>query len=318
MPSLRYTEEHNVLLNLTARGRINDPELADTGVLVDNSGGYSIGASSTIVVDTVDATTKYVVGDIVINQVNSEVGRISSLTSTSITLTSTNKFALADNENLKIATNTKQWLTNRIALKAETISIASSKQVMSFPLPFSGVAIGESQAVSVDMGMTSKTLSMSGIITEQTIYKKFTDNSTVTTVTMCAHEVAQLLHSYVDSSFWQDHQNFNSLIVLIPTRVNKNWEYHAPIDETADIGDLPLMPFTFAVRDKDTEGTIQRGRSEWPPIVDETSVDVSAMSGFIRNFNTTFTAGMPFVEFSLDFEVALSPMAGLKDILSGD
>ena len=45
-------------------------------------------------------------------------------------------------------------------------------------------------------------------------------------VHMTAQEVCQLIHSYVDSSFMQKHQNFTSLIVLIDSKVAKNYEYH--------------------------------------------------------------------------------------------
>ena len=316
MPS--YTGNHNVLLNLSSRASVDDEVVSSSGVLT--TGSVALGALA-FIVDGNDATEHFAVNDIVKNAAGEPIGRVTGVTATQINVGGGTLVALNNDENLKKSNNTRQWLTNRVALKAESISIASSKQVMAFPLPFSGIALGESQAVSIDMGMTTKTISMSGIITDQVITKQFNDdNNTQKVVTMCSHEIAQLLHSYVDSSFMQDHQNFNSIIILTPTRVDKNWNYHNGYAgyETADISDLPLMPFTFAVRTFDTEGTIEKGRTSWPDIVDETSTDTQPLTGFIRNFNTTFNAGQPYVDFSLDFEVALSPMGALKEALAGD
>ena len=33
---------------------------------------------------------------------------------------------------------------------------------------------------------------------------------------------------------------------------------------------------------------------------------IKGLSGFIRTFSTTFQAGQPYVQFTLDFEVALT------------
>tara|TARA_R100001082_G_scaffold93193_1_gene59971 strand:- start:2076 stop:3032 length:957 start_codon:yes stop_codon:yes gene_type:complete len=312
-----YTEGSNVLLNLSSRGTVDQPVISQSGVLATADFATSV---TSITVDGEDATEHYEIGDIVLNADNLKIGKVTGVTSTTISFGETTVRPVTNNLNLRKASNSKQWLTNRIALKAESISISSSKQVMAFPLPFSGIALGESQAVSIDMGMTTKTISMSGIITDQTIHKQFKDDTDVKSITMCAHEVSQLLHSYVDSSFMQDHQNFNSIIILIPTRVDRNWNYHSGYAgyATADTSDLPLMPFTFGVREKDTEGTIEMGRTIWPEVVDETATDTQPLTGFIRNFNTTFNAGQPYVDFSLDFEVAMSPMSELKEAFSTD
>ena len=138
------------------------------------------------------------------------------------------------------------FVTNKIALKCENISISTTKNVMALPLPFSGIATGESTSLALDFGVASKNISLSGIITEQEIVKKFkgsnfTDatltrpaegidssgkNDNTITITMTADEIAQLIHSSVDSSFLQQHQNYSSLTILIPSRVNRNYQYH--------------------------------------------------------------------------------------------
>ena len=117
---------------------------------------------------------------------------------------------------------------------------------MSFPTPAVGIATGESVSLGLDLGMATKSISLSGIITEQNITKQFSpndlpenevdptdSNNTYTdadgkrcTVFMTAQEVAQLIHSYVDSSFMQPNQNLNKLNILIPSRVGPNWTYH--------------------------------------------------------------------------------------------
>jgi len=248
---------------------------------------------------------------------------------------------------------------NRIGLKAETISITTSRTIPSFPIPMSGVTTGESLTMAMDLGMASKTININGIITEQYITKKFKNNEFTTeesmpkpgsknliSTKMTSFEIAQLIHSYVDSSGFQLQQNLNRLILLIPSRVGKDYQYHSSLtNETTalntDIDDLPLIPFGFYVRDKGKKGkmdgqgvSISFGASKFPAIfgegtcqiskTDDTLVpehtnenacsrasnywvvnsDVKGIRGFIRNFNTTFVGGQPWVDFTLDFEIA--------------
>lgn len=253
--------------------------------------------------------------------------------------------------------DTDDWATNRIALKCETVGITTAKQVLSFPVPFSGVATGESTALGLDLGMATKTINMSGIITTQRIKKKFESGSLKETnsenvggsvrtsyadekglvkVTMTPHEIAQLLHSYVDSSAIQRNQNMNELLILYPSYVGRDFLYHrnddwtntpAAVDQNLDDGEVdallpenaPLLPFNYAVRDVGEPGkrldnqfaynvTPELALSDFPTPA-TTSADVDGMKGFIRTFNTTFTGGNPFVDFTMDFEVAIT---GLK------
>lgn len=71
----------------------------DTGVLVN--GALNADAGVNITVDTVDATTKFAIGDTVYDDADAVVGVISAITSTQITLLANNVVALANNENLK-------------------------------------------------------------------------------------------------------------------------------------------------------------------------------------------------------------------------
>tara|TARA_R110002020_G_scaffold8699_1_gene35350 strand:+ start:262 stop:1068 length:807 start_codon:yes stop_codon:yes gene_type:complete len=249
----------------------------------------------------------------------------------------------------KLVNTGDSFTTNKIALKCETISISTTKNIAAMPLPFSGTITGESTSLALDFGVATKNISLGGIITEQVIHKKFNtedfDDLTMTrpslggyykcsddtdkdqtaclaagetwdfhqdgtiTVTMTPEEVAQLIHSSVDSSFVQQHQNFSSLTILIPSRVNRNYQYHtdASPEEETDPDSLPKIPFTYKTRGKGSSdldaSPYQRGNFPEPA----TATKSDNIAGFVRSFNTNHIPGQPFVEFSLDFEVAYIP-----------
>ena len=71
-----------------------------TGVLVNEPSNLAADDGVTINVDSVDATTKFSVGDRVLDDVGQLVGVISSLTATVITLTANNIVGLTNNETL--------------------------------------------------------------------------------------------------------------------------------------------------------------------------------------------------------------------------
>ena len=209
---------------------------------------------------------------------------------------------------------------NRIWLQAETVGITTGKTVAAFPVPFSGLVTGESLSLALDLGMASKTINISGVLVEQEIKKKFgdwpdastadagTDDEGITRK-MSAQEISQLLHSYVDSSFMQDQQNMNELIIIYPSYINKHWEYHTGLDANSKLEDAKMMPFNYAVRDAgtvmglDARGSI--GGDDFPTPINSDTGEINGVKGFIRNFNTTFE-GQPFVTFTLDFEVAVT------------
>jgi len=219
---------------------------------------------------------------------------------------------------IKLASNSETNSDyNRIWLQAETVAITTGKTVAAFPVPFSGLVTGESLSLALDLGMASKSINISGVLVEQEIKKKFKDNVTTAdagvkggvTRKMSAQEIAQLLHSYVDSSFLQDQQNMNELIIIYPSYINKHWEYHTGLDANSELDDAKMMPFNYAVRDAGTvQGLDARGSiggDNFPTPIDSDTGEIKGVKGFIRNFNTTFE-GSPFVTFTLDFEVAVT------------
>ena len=101
-------------LNLNYDDVVTHPATVEsTGVLVNNGSGYSDNASTTIAVDTVDATTKFAVGDTVYDDAGVSVGVITVITATLITLAVANTEPLADDENLKKNITTTESLRNR-------------------------------------------------------------------------------------------------------------------------------------------------------------------------------------------------------------
>ena len=232
--------------------------------------------------------------------------------------------------NSDMVSNDDPFITNKIALKCENISFSTTKNVMAVALPFSGVATGESTSLALDFGVATKNISLSGIITEQTITKKFKgshftdqtlsrpaigtdssgDNNNTLTITMTADEIAQLIHASVDSSFLQQHQNFSSLTILIPSRVSKEYQYHpnsAPGESLDSPDTLPRIPFTYKMRGRESSvydaSPLQLG--SFPDTV--SGHTTNGITCFVRSFSTTIVPGQPFIEFSLEFEQAFVP-----------
>ena len=192
---------------------------------------------------------------------------------------------------------------NRIPLMVDSITINTSKTVMNMGVPFSGAVTGESLNLAFDTGMAQKTVNLSGTLLGQRIVKKRAGEA-AKDIKMTSFELAQLIHSYVDSSTFQDDQSLNKLIILIPSRVDHSFSYRSAGDETADLLDLPKIPFTFKNRGYDNRFTSQESNSEFfAPFVEQE--DSIGLMGFIRSFNTTITgAEFPAVQFTLDFEEA--------------
>jgi len=193
-------------------------------------------------------------------------------------------------------------ITNRIMLRCDNITIATNKRAGSTPIPFSGIVRGEASNIVLDLGMVDKSVRLGGIIHDQIISRRHGTDGEVVTRAMTAYEIAQLLHSSIDSSFAQRDQNLSSLYILYPSRVGDNYNYHAGIDETTDHAQLPLIPFTWASRTADQSFTL--GASDFPD-PNTPLTDIKGISGFIDSFDTTIQpAGI--ITFGLQFNETLN------------
>ena len=197
---------------------------------------------------------------------------------------------------------------NRIGLLCTQLDINTNKQSLPIPIPFSGVIAGESTTIALDAGMASKTVSLSGVILDQTITKQNRHGEQISKK-LTAFEVGQLIHSYVDSSFLHEDQNLSKLIVLMPSRVDTNFNYHTDITANTALEDCPLVPFTWANRDYDIPQTkagtkLSFGGTPWPDIVTATD-EIPGLTGFIQDFSCSFNgAELPAITFSMSFTQA--------------
>jgi hypothetical protein len=188
---------------------------------------------------------------------------------------------------LKTKANTGSTTIDVIPLKATTITIATDKTIPAKAIPFSGLATGESTTAALDMGMSSKNITIQGVILPAAITKSHTAGAKNFT----AHEIAQMIHSGVDSTGLAEHQALDELVFLIPSTVN---ESYVEVTERN-------IPFSFASRGADnTLDNFQVPLAEDFP----TTSTSEGLKGFIRQFSSDFSAEAVEVAFSMTFEVA--------------
>lgn len=185
--------------------------------------------------------------------------------------------------------------SNRIMLKAESINIDTSRNVPQIPIPFSGTITGESTALSIDMGIASKRISVQGVITDQYVKKNI--GGTAVNVFLTAHEIAQLMHSAVDSSAFQKNQNFSRLFILYPSRVGDDYAYRTGVTSTTPQDECPLVPFDYKSRALDASPA-QIGTFAGPTDGED---DYRGITGVVETFGTSITPGQPFISFNLSF-----------------
>tara|TARA_R100001086_G_scaffold130282_2_gene67425 strand:- start:10217 stop:10846 length:630 start_codon:yes stop_codon:yes gene_type:complete len=185
--------------------------------------------------------------------------------------------------------------TDTIPLRINNLSISVSRQVLDFTIPLSSIATGESLTVGADFGAAEKTISLSGFITDANITKSHTSGS----VFFTAQEIAQMIAASVDSSSIAKYQNFNELVILIPSNVDSSFVDRDSASGVGSRGDL--IPFTFSARgeanDKDNE------RVPFPFNFPDTQT-ADGISGYIQSFNFTLSGETTEVEFSMEFKQA--------------
>lgn len=194
---------------------------------------------------------------------------------------------------LKIAKHSGSNATiDTIPLNVTTVSVSVDKQIPAFPIPLSGLATGESQTAALDLGMSSKRISLSGFITETTIRRTHKETGgTADTLTFTPQEVAQLIASGVDSTGLAEYQAINELVILIPSKVDENY---VQVSERN-------IPLSFRARGSPNE-------------LDNTGVSSSlsfptptsgGLKGFIQQFGFELSGESVDISFNLEFVVAL-------------
>jgi len=204
--------------------------------------------------------------------------------------------------------------TNRIPLLVTEVGISTNKTVPNMGIPFSGAVRGESTNLAFDVGLAQKTVSLQGILLDQEITKN--TDGTAKTVTLTSFEMAQLIHSYVDSSAFQDDQSMNKLLIFYPSRVDNTFSYrkdgssvdYNPTNYPND-DQLPRIPFNWKNRAYDNAQTILSGNTLEEPStvfdVLEKSKNQIGLTGFIRSFTSTIAGEQyPSINFTLEFEEA--------------
>ena len=188
---------------------------------------------------------------------------------------------------------------NTIPLKVTSVGISVTKTIPAFPVPLSGVALGESITAALDLGMATKNISVSGVITDTVIQKTNVGNDSALTFT--AHETAQMIAAGVDSTGFATNQAFSELVILMHSFVGNDYQTRSGVN-TADRSTGTLIPLTFGSRggadSKDNLG-VPTPFSTFP----DSSTEVG-LSGFVRSFTCNFEAESTDLTFSLEFEVA--------------
>ncbi len=211
-------------------------------------------------------------------------------------------------------------VTNRIPLHITDVSISTNKTVPNMGVPLSGAVRGESLNLAFDMGLSQKTVSLTGVLLEQNIVKQSKDGDTnKKNVTLTSFELMQLLHSYVDSSSLQDDQNINKILFFYPSKVTNTFDQRTSDREgnsvTAEemkvlsIDNVPLVPFSWKNRAYDNDFTFGTGNKmdSQSKIFDNANLDNNhiGVTGFIRSFSTQIVAAdFPSISFNLEFEEA--------------
>ena len=225
---------------------------------------------------------------------------------------------------LKLQSNTDNSdSVNVIPLKANSVSISVSKTIPSFAIPLSGVATGESITAALDLGMAQKTISVQGIILDETITKTINGTSTLRKFT--AHEIAQMIASGVDSTGFAQNQAINELVVTIKSLVASDYNYIGTCSNSAYLNKTDCeansgtwtatatnsstrengrdIPFTFASRGSNDELDnlgVPAKISSFPDKDTDTG-----LTGFIRSFSCDLSGEAYELSFSLEFETAI-------------
>lgn len=193
------------------------------------------------------------------------------------------------------ASESNDLTLDTIPLKVVNVNISVSRQVLDFVIPLSSIATGESLNVGADFGAAEKTISLEGYLVDANIKKSHTDNS----VFFTAQEIAQMIAASVDSSSLAKYQNFNELVVLIPSNVDSNFADRNSSSGIGSRGDL--IPFTFRARG--AANTKDNTRVPAPFVFPDAQTN-EGIKGYISQFGFSLNAEATEVTFTMDFKQA--------------
>jgi|TARA_R100000479_G_scaffold141629_2_gene77423 hypothetical protein len=181
-----------------------------------------------------------------------------------------------------------------IPLRVTNVNVNIQRTVPSFAIPLSSLATGESITIGADLGMASKSLTITGFLVDAVVKRSHTTPAAGEDYpTFTAVELAQLIASSVDSSGIAEYQNINELIVLIDSNVDENYQMRTNPTQ---------IPLTFAAR-----GSANRKDNERVPFPSAfpENMHSKGITGFIESFDFTLDAESPTeVSFNMSFKQA--------------
>ncbi len=194
---------------------------------------------------------------------------------------------------------TNDLTIDTIPLRVNSVQVNVSRTVPNFPIPLSSLGKGESITVGADLGMASKTITLSGFITETDLRRSHSKSgSTPVTRTFTAMEVAQMIASNVDSSGIAKYQNINELTIFIDSAVDSQYQQRGSTSPLHVI-DIPL---NFASRGNPLEKDNERVPFPHTTFPDDTKEE--GIKGFVESFDFTLDSETVEVGFNMNFKQA--------------
>jgi len=192
-----------------------------------------------------------------------------------------------------------------IPLKVVSASVSVNKTIPNMNLPLAGLATGESTNIALDLGMSDKSVSLSGYILDAELSRSHTtDGTNAKTLKFTAMEIAQLIASGVDSTGLAKYQGFDELLLFTESFVDENYEDRgqAADSNVSQLGTLSaVVPLTFTSRG--TKNT-KDNTNVFRPFTYPTANSVNGLRGYISSFNYTLAAETVEVEFSMEFAIS--------------
>ena len=186
-----------------------------------------------------------------------------------------------------------------IPLKVTSAQFSVDKTIPVINLPFAGLGTGESRTLSLDLGMSSKRLSLTGFIVDGILKRSHTvldpnvEDSPVKSLSFTAQEIAQMIASGVDASGINEYQAFQEIVVLMDSKVDNAYNQRASSTQ---------IPFTFKARggagELDNEGAFA-AKDDFP-----NSITSTGLKGFVSSFGFSFAAETVEIEFNMEFTIS--------------